>query len=152
MIGVDEQVDVGELLRRIHREQPRALLVWITRQDQIARAALIAELRRRRPRLPLIAVTSEPDARIEQAARVAGASFYLPLVCAEDQRLLSQTLRTLGINVIEPPIPRQQAGEHSGLPPPTTRGSPGVPGGPSPPGDRPEVPTSKREILSGDES
>jgi len=123
-IGVDDQVDVGAILRRTTREQPRALLVWIDGQDHIARAELIAELRRRRPRLPLVAVTSEPSARIEQAVRVAGASFYLPLICAEDQRLLHQTLQTLGIDVIEPPIPR----EHSGLPPPTTRGSPDPPG------------------------
>ena len=116
-IELTEPIDVGQVLRRTHREQPRALLVWIDSAELIARAELIAELRRRRPTLPLIALTNEHDAHIEQAARIAGAAFYFPITCAADQRLLAQTLATLGI---EPPIPR----EHSGLPPPATRGSP----------------------------
>lgn len=116
-IGLTDPSDVGQILRRIHREQPKALLVWIDSSERDVRAELIAELRRRRPRLPLIALTGEHDARLEQAARIAGAAFYFPMTCAADQQLLDQALASLGI---EPPIPR----EHSGLPPPTTRGSP----------------------------
>ncbi|MBC8108762.1 MAG: hypothetical protein H7Z14_19415 [Anaerolineae bacterium] len=116
-IGLTDPADVGQILRRMHREQPKALLVWIDSSEQDVRAELIAELRRRRPRLPLIALTREHDARVEQVARIAGAAFYFPMTCAADQRLLDQTLASLGI---EPPIPR----EHSGLPPPAIRGSP----------------------------
>ena len=136
-IGLSTPTDVGPILRQIHREQPRALLVWIDASDTVARAELIAELRRRRPRLPLIALASESNARLEQAARIAGASFYFPMAGAADELLLSQTLGALGI---DPPVPR----EHS---PPAARGSP------SPP--KPSTPSiieRNREILSGDQS
>lgn len=118
-IGPADAVDVGQILRRIHRERPRALLVWIDSAEQIASADLIAELRRRRPKLPLIALTTAHDARVEQAARIAGAAFYFPMTCPADQRLLDQALASLGI---DRPIPR----EHSGLPPPANRGSPNL--------------------------
>ena len=116
-IELNDQIDVGQILRRTHREQPKVLLVWINSSEQLARAELIAELRRRRPMLPLIALTSEHDARVEQAARIAGAAFYFPMTSPADELLLAQALSSLGI---EPPIPR----EHSGVPPPATRGSP----------------------------
>ena len=138
-IGLSTPTDVGPILRQIHREQPRALLVWIDASDTIARAELIAELRRRRPQLPLIALANESNARLEQAARIAGASFYFPMVGSADELLLSQTLGALGI---DPPVPR----EHS---PPAARGSPGPPG-------RSTTSTGSvnrnREILSGDQS
>jgi hypothetical protein len=141
-IGPDDSLEIGPILRRIHREQPRALLVWLDSSDAATRGELIGELRRRRPSLPLLALTSEPHARLEQVARIAGASFYLPMTCADDQRLLSQTLLTLGIECIDPPIPREPPREHS---PPTTRGSP------SPPNDASDT-KHEREILSGDQS
>ncbi|CAN5587108.1 hypothetical protein BH09PLA1_BH09PLA1_21310 [soil metagenome] len=115
-IGPDDRANVGEVLRRIHREEPAALLVWIDASAKAQRAELIGELRRRRPRLPLIALSSEHDAAIEQSARVAGAAFYLPMTCPADVQLLNHTLETLGIQVAK-------TGEHSGLPPPA-RASP----------------------------
>lgn len=145
-IGTSTPTDVGTILRQIHREQPRALLVWIDASDTVARAELIAELRRRRPQLPLIALASESNARLEQAARIAGASFYLPMTCPADETLLSQTLGALGI---DPPVPRESSGEHSGLPPPAA-----TQGGPSPPKAASPRASNKRnrEILFGDSS
>ena len=116
VIPLDEEALVGPILRRIHREQPKVLIVWIDSREQSRRAELIAELRRRRPQLPLIAACPEHDLDVEQAARIAGAAFYLPITCAADERLLHHTLESLGIQARIP-------GEHSGLPPPPRENS-----------------------------
>ena len=139
-IGQDDSIEIGPILRRIHLEQPRALLVWLDSSDAAMRGELIGELRRRRPAIPLIALTSEPHARLERIARVAGASFYFPMTSVEDQRLLSQTLLTLGIEAVDPPVPREPPRAHS---PPTTRGNPESPASEA---------KHKRDILSGDQS
>lgn len=87
----------GDALRHIHHRQPRALFVCAGREQLEATAALIDELRRRRPQLPLLAITGGHDDAVERAVRVAGAAYYFPLDGMSDERLLRRALMSVGI-------------------------------------------------------
>jgi hypothetical protein len=92
---------VGEVLRAIHRDQPRGLFVCVGLEQLEAAAALIQGVRARRARLPQVALVSEHDQRIERAVRIAGAACYFPLSDRLDEALLERALTALGMIAAE---------------------------------------------------
>lgn len=88
----------GAALRLVHRHEPRLLMVWVARGFLEEAASLIDAVRRRRPELPLIALTAESNVEIERAVRVAGAGYYFALDGDPDPPLLRQTLEALGLS------------------------------------------------------
>jgi hypothetical protein len=110
----------GDALRLMHRHQPRLLLVWVDRERLDESAALIDALRRRRPELPLLAITLEHNSDIERAVRTAGAGYYFALDGDPDPPLLRQTLAALGFS--RAPVPPGAGPPRTG--PPRIRGRP----------------------------
>jgi hypothetical protein len=90
--------NAGQALRLVHQHEPRLLLVWVGRERLDESAALIDALRRRRPELPLLAITPEHDQVVERAMRTAGAGYYFSLDGEADPPLLRQTLEALGFS------------------------------------------------------
>ena len=119
----------GAALREVHRRRPRAVAVLVggdVRNDVArldATAALIVQLRRRRPELPVLALASvreaghdddhEADGRVERAVRAAGPSSYLPIRDPADERALLATLAAVGVSI--------GPSSHSGPSPPQSR-------------------------------
>ena len=70
--------DAADALRRVRAAQPRAVLL---RVDGVRGAAacvdLLEELRRRRPRVPLVVLSAGADERLERLVRAAGAHCYV---------------------------------------------------------------------------
>jgi len=110
----------GDALRQVHRHRPRLLLVWVGRERLDESVALIDALRRRRPELPLLAITPEHNPDVERAVRTAGTGYYFALDGDPDPPLLRQTLEALGFS-------RAPAPPGAGPPrasPPRIRGQP----------------------------
>ncbi|MGH7176358.1 MAG: hypothetical protein ACREJC_03160 [Tepidisphaeraceae bacterium] len=110
----------GEALRVVIQREPGAVFVCVGLEPLETAASVIDTLHRRRPRVPLLAITDEHDDCIERAVRAAGVGYYYPLCAASDERLLRRTLQALGV------IASVRA-SHSGLSPPPvprSRGSP----------------------------
>ncbi len=97
----------GDALRLIYRHEPQAVFVCVGLSRMDASAALIETLRRRRPRLPLLAVAAEHDEAIERAVRTAGVTYYFAL--SADERQLRDALLKMEI---------WPTATHSGLSPP----------------------------------
>ena len=108
-------VNTADVLRQIRTHHPKALLVWLDANDLEARAELISEIHRRCPKVALIALAGDHDDELERSARIAGASYYFPLINENDQRVLNEALSDLGIAL---PTPTS----HSGLSPPRRLG------------------------------
>jgi hypothetical protein len=69
----------GRVLRKIHLYRPLAVLVHVGDSSQIKTSSiLIKQLRRRFPKLPLVAFTQQHSDPLEQAVRAAGATCYVP--------------------------------------------------------------------------
>jgi len=114
--------NAGEALRQVHRHEPRLLMAWVTREHLLSVTALIDALRRRRPELPLLAITPESDADVERAVRAAGAGYYFALDGNADPPLLRQTLAALRASSAraspsERPPPRVAMSRIRGRPP-----------------------------------
>jgi CheY-like chemotaxis protein len=108
----------GEALRLIHRHEPSLLFFWVGSERLGDSAALIEALRRRRPQLPVLAITPQHDENVERAVRAAGAGHYFALDGDADPLLLRRTLVALGFSrEPAPPDPR----------PPRIRGRPPTP-------------------------
>ena len=90
--------NAGQALRAIYQHEPQGLLVWVSREHLDAAAQLIESLRRRRPQLPLLAITPEHDPDVERAVRSAGAGYYFALDGDGDPPMLRQTLKALGLS------------------------------------------------------
>lgn len=88
--------NAGDALRRIHRHEPRFLIVCAGRERLEELGSLIRSLRALRPALPLLAIAATHDETIERAVRIAGANYYFSLGVAVDEMLLRQTLGSLG--------------------------------------------------------
>src|SRR5688572_2610500 len=108
-----ESHTTGDVLRAVHTEKPKGLLVTISPEHLEEPVALIAQLHRRCPRMPLIALTARHDDRTERAAREAGAAYYFPLAGEADRTQLYEALAALGIGChttggpAPPPRPRR---------------------------------------------
>jgi hypothetical protein len=89
--------NAGDALRVAYRYQPRVLVVLVGHNQLALSTALIDALRRRRPEMPLLAITPQHAEHIERAVRVGGANYYFALDSHTDERLLDQTLETLGL-------------------------------------------------------
>jgi hypothetical protein len=96
----------GDVLRAIRVNTPKTVLVSIAPGRIDEPCALIAEVRRRCPNVPLIALASKHDERTERAARAAGAAYYFPLAHEFDRAPLDEALAALGIELGGPAPPR----------------------------------------------
>jgi len=107
--GGGEPRTTGDVLRAVHSEKPRGLLVSISPQHVDEPVELIAQLHRRCPHVPLIALTARHDDKIERAARAAGAAYYFPLASEADRTRLNDALVALGISPPHVPGPAPPA-------------------------------------------
>lgn len=113
--AVERVVSPGDALRLIHRLAPGVAVVCLGRERLAESAPLIEAIRARRPRLPLVAITTEHEESVERAARTAGAGYYFALDEAADATLLRSTLEALGAS---------RGPDEPDLPPPRIRGRP----------------------------
>lgn len=75
---------MGQALREVHRRRPYLVIQQIC--PPLERSLnMIRHIRRRQPYLPLIAAAVQHDENVEQQARGAGASYYLPNAMKSDQ-------------------------------------------------------------------
>ena len=75
---------MGQALREVHRRRPYLVIQQIC--PPLERSLnMIRHIRRGQPYLPLIAAAVQRDENVEQQARGAGASYYLPDAMKSDQ-------------------------------------------------------------------
>lgn len=90
---------MGQALREVHHRQPYLVIQQIC-QPLERSLNMIRHIRRGRPYLPLIAITAQHGEKVEQQARGAGASYYLPNAMKSDRideavsAVLQQTVAT----------------------------------------------------------
>lgn len=88
---------IGEALRQLHVSPPGAVFVCTSRQEVESGAAIIDQLHRRLPQMPMLAVAEHHDEHVERSVRVAGATYYFPLEGAQDEQQLRRALQMLGM-------------------------------------------------------
>src|SRR5688500_12917145 len=76
----------GDALRQVALNEPAVVVVYLDGDDPATSViSLIAELRRRRPRLPVIALVERDDEDSERRLRAAGATAYIATATGAEQ-------------------------------------------------------------------